>query len=66
MVRSVLMAVVNGGRVLGRPRLSWMDDVDVALDCRRMTLELRDNYQKIGRIGEPYTYVHELITHCGF
>ena len=26
----VLMAVVSGGRVLGRPRLGWMDGVKVA------------------------------------
>ena len=32
MARRVLMAEVSGGRVRGRPRLGWMDDVKVALD----------------------------------
>ena len=31
MARRVLMAEVSGGRVRGRPRLSWMDSVKVAL-----------------------------------
>ena len=31
MARRVLMAEVSGGRVRGRPRLSWMDGVKVAL-----------------------------------
>ena len=37
--RRVLMAKVSGGRVRGRPRLGWMDDVKVALDNRGMTEE---------------------------
>ena len=39
MVRRVLMAEVNGGRVRGRPRLGWMDGVKVALGNREMTVE---------------------------
>ena len=39
MARRVLMAEVSGGRVRGRPRLSWMDAVKVALGNRRMTVE---------------------------
>ena len=39
MARMVLMAKVSGGRVRGRPRLSWMDDVKVALGKRGITLE---------------------------
>ena len=39
MPRSVLMAEVSGGRVLGRPRLGWMDGVKVALGNRGMTVE---------------------------
>ena len=31
MARRVLMAEVSGGRVRGRPRLGWMDGVNVAL-----------------------------------
>ena len=34
MASMVLMAVVSGGRVRGRPRLSWMDCVKVALSNR--------------------------------
>ena len=37
MVRRVLMAELSGLRVLGRPRLGWMDGVEVALDNRGMT-----------------------------
>ena len=39
VVRRVLMAEVNGGRVRGRQRLSWIDGVNVALGNRGMTLE---------------------------
>ena len=39
MARRVLMAEVSGGRVRGRPRLGWMDDVKVALRNRGMTVE---------------------------
>ena len=39
MARRVLMADVSGGRVLGRPRLGWMDGVKVALGDRGMAVE---------------------------
>ena len=39
MARRVLMAEVSGGRVRGRPRLGWMDGVQVALGNRGMTVE---------------------------
>ena len=39
MARRVLMAEASGGRVRGRPRLSWMDGVKVALGNRGMTVE---------------------------
>ena len=39
MARRVLMAEVSGGRVRGRPRLGWMDGVNVALGNRGMTVE---------------------------
>ena len=39
MARRVLMAVVSGGWVRGRPRLGWMDGVKVALGNRGMTVE---------------------------
>ena len=39
MARRVFMTEVSGGRVLGRPRLGWMDGVKVALGNRGMTVE---------------------------
>ena len=39
MTRRVLMAEVSRGRVRGRPRLGWMDDVKVALGNRGMMVE---------------------------
>ena len=39
MARRVLMAEVNGGRVRERPRLGWMDGVNMALGNRGMTVE---------------------------
>ena len=39
MARKVLMAEVSGGRVRGRPRLVWLDGVNVALGNRGLTVE---------------------------
>ena len=39
MARRVFMAEVSGGRVLGRPRLGWMDGVKAALGNRGMSVE---------------------------
>ena len=39
MGRRGLMAEISGGRVRGRPKLSWMDGVKVALGNRGMTVE---------------------------
>ena len=39
MPRMVLMAEDSGGRIRGRPRLGWMDGVNVALGNRGMTVE---------------------------
>ena len=39
MARRVLMAEVSGGRIRGRPRLGWMDGVNVALDNRVMSVK---------------------------
>ena len=39
MARRVLMAVVSGSRVRGRPRLTWMNGVKVALGNRGITVE---------------------------
>ena len=38
VARGVLMACVSGGWVRGRPRLGWMDGVNVALGNRGMTV----------------------------
>ena len=46
MARRVLMAVVRGGRVRGRPRLGWMDGVKVALGNRGMTVEAARQWAK--------------------
>ena len=39
MARRVLMAEISGGRVRGRPRLSWMGGVKVALGNRGMKVD---------------------------
>ena len=39
MARRVLMGEVSGGRVRRRPRLGWMDGVNVALGNTGMTVE---------------------------
>ena len=46
MARRVLMAEVSLARVLGRPRLGWMDYEKVALGSRRMTDETELQYAK--------------------
>ena len=51
MARRVLMAEVSGGRARGRPRLSWMDGLKVALGNRGMILEAA---RMIGESGEPW------------
>ena len=54
MARRVLMAEVRVGRVRWRPRLGWMDGVNVALGNRGMTVEAARQCRKIGRSGEPW------------
>ena len=39
VARRVMMAEVSGRRLRGRPRLGWMDGVEVALINRGMTVE---------------------------
>ena len=46
MARRLLMAELSGGRVRGRPRLGWMDDVKAALGNRGMTVEAARQYAK--------------------
>ena len=49
MSRQVLMAKASEGRVLGRPRLGWMDGVKVALGNRGMTVEAGRQCAKDGK-----------------
>ena len=56
MARRVLMAEVSGGRVRGRPRLGWMDGVQVALGNRGMTVEAARRSESV---EGPDTYVTE-------
>ena len=51
IARRVLMAEVRGGRVRGRPMLSWMDVVKVVFGNRGMTVAAA---RKIGKRGEAY------------
>ena len=39
MARRVLMAVISGGQVLGRPRMGWIDIGKVAFSSRRLPVE---------------------------
>ena len=39
MTRRSLMTEVSGGRVHGRPRLGWMNDVKVSLGTSGLTME---------------------------
>ena len=56
MAGRVLMAEVSGGRVRGRPRLGWMDGVNVALllATEEWRWRLRDNARKIRNSLEPW------------
>ena len=47
----VLTAEASGGRVRGRSRLGWMDDVKVALSKTGMTVEAA---RRIGKSVEPW------------
>ena len=46
LARRVLMAEVSRGRVRGRPRLSWMDGVKMALGNIGMTVEAEHQCEK--------------------
>ena len=46
MARRVVMADVSGGRVQGRPRLGWMDGVNVAFGHRGLMVEAPRQYAK--------------------
>ena len=51
MARRVLMAEVSWGRVLGRPRLGWMDGVKVALGNSLITAQAA---RQCAKDGEPW------------
>ena len=57
MARRVLMADVSGGGVRGRPRLGWMDGVQVALGNGRMTVEM--TVERSETVESCSTYVTE-------
>ena len=57
MVRRALMAEVTGGRVRGRRRLGWMDDVKVALGDRWMTVEAARQYAKDRKELRPLVHM---------
>ena len=46
MARRVLMAEVSGGWVRGRPRLDWMDGINVALGNRLVIVEAAQQCDK--------------------
>ena len=46
MTWRVMMADESGGRVQGRPRLGWMDDVKVALGSRGMMVQAQQKCMK--------------------
>ena len=39
LAKRVLISKVSGGRVRGRPRLGWVDGVEVAFDNKEKTVE---------------------------
>ena len=57
MARRVLIAEVSGGRVLGRPRLGWMDGVKVALGNRNDGGGCATMRKRSERVESPGTYV---------
>ena len=62
MARRVLMAEVSGERLRGRPRLGWMDGVNVALGNSGMTVKAARQWRKIGMSGEALGPVFFLTT----
>ena len=61
MARRVLVAEVRGGRIRGRPRLGWMDDVKVAMVNRGMTVEAA-RQQRSEKAESSGTYVTERVS----
>ena len=46
-IAKTVMAKLSGVRGKGRPRLGWMDGVNVVLGSREMTVEAGDDTQKM-------------------
>ena len=46
IARMMLMSEVSGGWVRGRPRLGWMDGVNMVMGNRGMTVEAARQYAK--------------------
>ena len=59
MARRVLMAEVSGGRVRGRPRLSWMDGVKVVRQQRNDGGGCATMRKRLESVEIPGTYVTE-------
>ena len=59
MIRRVLAAEVSGGRVRGRPRLGWMDGVNVALFNRNDGGGCATMLERSERVESTGTYVTE-------
>ena len=59
MPRRMLIAEVSGGRVRGRPRLGWMDGVNVALGNRGMTGGCPSMHKRSEKVESLGTYVTE-------
>ena len=74
MARRVLMTDVSGGRVRGRQRFGWMDGMKMALGSKEeveadglgMTVTLRNNAQKIGRVKSPGAHVDDCVSRVYF
>ena len=62
MTRMVLMSEITGGRVRGRPRLGWMDDVKVALGNRIRMVEAAQHCVKDRK--EWTAVVHMELNEC--
>ena len=56
MARRVSMVDVSGGQVLGRPRLGWMDGVELALGSRGMSVKAA---RQCTQVESPDAYVDD-------
>ena len=61
MARRVLTAEVCRGQLQGRPRLGWMDGVNVALSNREITGEAATQCAKARKVESPGTNVTDRV-----